>query len=174
MTRPGGLRVTVLPAPGREPQAPPAADPSSLALGALEDSLGFLLRIAQLQAFERFYAAVAGHDLRAGAFTILWVIGLNPGVRQGVLAERLMIKRAHMAKLIRALELAGLVARTPSREDRRAVELRLTPAGRRHVELHAAAFFAPDSAPPPGLSAAETRTLIGLLRKLTGIGEEAP
>jgi DNA-binding MarR family transcriptional regulator len=145
---------------------------AELHLGALDRSLGFLLRIAQLQAFERFYAAMAAQGVRPGAFTILSVIGRNPGVRQGVLAQRLMIKRAHMAKIVRSLRDEGLVESVPAASDRRAVELTLTGAGRAHVASREAAFLGLDSGPPPGLDTAETRALVGLLRKLTGMEGE--
>ena len=45
------------------------------------------------------------------------------------LAERLQLRHHTVVGEIDRAERAGLVARTPHREDRRAVEIRLTPAG---------------------------------------------
>lgn len=153
-----------------DPAQDPAQDPAAgeVDLGPMAGSLGFLLRLAQLQAFERFYAALGAESVRPGSFTILTVIGRNPGIRQGVLAGRLMIKRAHMTKIVRALEAQGLVARRVADDDRRAMELTLTASGQALVAAQAGAVLALDAAPPPCLSAAETARLVALLRKLTG------
>lgn len=163
-------------APGAEAgtETVSVAEPGSSAgaevdLGPMAGSLGFLLRIAQLQAFERFYTVLEGDGVRPGSFTILSVIGRNPGIRQGVLAGHLMIKRAHMTKIVRALEGQGLVSRRVADDDRRAMELTLTPAGQAWLAAREPAVLALDAMPPPGLSTAETARLTALLRKLTGL-----
>ena len=83
----------------------PAAFPDEDAIdfGDLTRSVGFLLRMAQLQSFDMFFARLAKHGLKPGEFTLLWVVGLNPGLRQGSLARRLRIKPAHMTKLVQRL-----------------------------------------------------------------------
>ncbi|MCB8840405.1 MarR family winged helix-turn-helix transcriptional regulator [Aurantimonas sp. VKM B-3413] len=148
--------------------APPlAAD--ALDLGALTSSLGFLLRIAQVKNFENFYAALADHGLRPGEFSVLMVMHRNVRVRQGVLAQRLMIKRAHMTKLIRALEDRGLVERTIPDDDRRSVELSLTPKGHEFVENNLGFFQAFEEINAERLTPAEKAELMALLRKLTDL-----
>ena len=87
--------------------APDTARGEEVRLGAMADSLGFLLRLAQLASFREFFEDLDGMDVRPGEMTVLMLIGENPGVRQGVLAKRLMIKRAHMTKMIRAMEAAA-------------------------------------------------------------------
>lgn len=138
-------------------------------LGELSGSLGFLLRLAQVERFERFFEAFEGSGLTPGAFSILHVVGRNPGLRQGVLARTLSIKPAHMTKTIRAFEDAGLVSRRVPDEDRRAVELTLTAAGRERLARHAARFRAHEANRPPRLTQAETDQLAALLRKMTGL-----
>lgn len=143
-------------------------------LGRLNTALGFLLRLAQLKVYEHFYAEVGDRSLRPGEFSVLWIIMCNPGIRQSVLGQRLMIKRAHMTKLIRALEDQGLVSRRIPDEDRRVVELTLTPAGQSLIENAADWFFTYEDGVGKGLSGAERKQLIGLLHKFIGLEGRNP
>lgn len=135
----------------------------------LNGALGFLLRLAQLQVYEHFFSEVGDRGLRPGEFSVLWVIRCNPGIRQSVLGQRLMIKRAHMTKLIRAIEDEGLVSRRIPDEDRRAVELTLTPAGEAMVQTSAEWFFSYEDGVGGHMSRAERQQLIGLLHKFIGL-----
>lgn len=104
-----------------------------VALGDFGNSLGFLLRLAQLTSFEEFFEEL-GEFGRPGEITVLLMIAENPGVRQGVLARTLMIKRAHMTKMVRAMEDSGLVRRTVPADDKRSVELWLTAKGKNRAK----------------------------------------
>lgn len=141
-------------------------------VGELATSLGFLLRLAQLRAFEDFFSEHGPRGLKPGEFSVLWVIACNPGIRQSVLGNRLMIKRAHMTKLIRAFDDQGLVSRKIPDSDRRAVELTLTPAGRQAVDGASAAFFAYEETTGAPLSRMERSQLLGLLQKYVGLSSE--
>lgn len=145
------------------------SDAGEVDLGPLGQSLGFLLRLAQIRNFAGFYEVFAAQGLKPGEFTVLDLIGRNPGVRQGVLATRLSIKRAHMTKLVRALADAGLVARRVPPEDRRAVELRLTEAGQAHLDLHAPSFHAFGLVQVPELTEGEQAVILCLLRRYLGL-----
>ncbi len=157
-------------AAGPDTLAPTApSDAEELDLGPLGQSLGFLLRLAQIRNFAGFYKTLGAAGLRPGEFTVLDLIGRNPGVRQGVLAARLSIKRAHMTKLVRALADAGLVARHIPPEDRRALELRLTEAGQAHLDRHRTAFHAFGLMQDPALTEREQAQLLALLRRYLGL-----
>ena len=106
------------------------AGKADVSLGALERSGGFLLRIAQLSAFQRFFTVFGESEIRISEFTVLLALSENPGIRQGVLADVLKIKWSNMTKLVRALEERGLVERRIPSDDRRAVVLDLTESGR--------------------------------------------
>jgi len=148
-----------------------SADP--LRLSPLTGSLGFLLRMAQVQVFDFFFEDLGKIGLRPGEFSLLWVIHANPGLRQGVLAQTMRIKRAHMTKMIRSFEERGLVERTIPDEDRRAVELRLTEAGTAFVAAHAETFFSHDDRRPTTLSPQEHAQFMALLQKYVGLPAEA-
>jgi DNA-binding MarR family transcriptional regulator len=144
-------------------------DLEKVEFGALSQSPGFLLRMAQLKAFDTFYASLGHLDLKPGEFTVLWMIGLNPGLRQGTIARRLHVKPAHMTKLIQRMVTAGYVTRTIPEDDRRSVRLALTRAGQAFVEQNSDTFLALQLAERSPLNREEADTLIVLLRKFTGI-----
>lgn len=141
-------------------------------LGALAGSVGFLLRLAQLRAFDDFFSEHGPQGLKPGEFSVLWVIARNPGIRQSVLGQRLMIKRAHMTKLIRGMEDEGFVSRRIPDCDRRAVELTLTPSGASEVGKAGALFFDYERRSGAPLDDREQATLIALLMKYVGLDEE--
>ena len=78
-------------------------------LGELSNSLGLYLRLAQVKVFKGFYDAFSNEGMKPGEFTVLRLIGLNPGLRQGLIARALMIKPAHMTKLVQRLVEAGFI-----------------------------------------------------------------
>lgn len=151
--------------------APDATDrPVTVELGALRDSLGFLVRLAQVRVYDQFFSAFEGQDIRPGEATVLWVVDLNPGVRQGELAATLCIKPAAMTKLVARLVRNGWVLRIVPPRDRRSIHLELTAAGKTHLERLRETFLNVHAAERVGLNDAEYRKLIVLLRKFSRIG----
>lgn len=140
-----------------------------LEYGIMADSLGFLLRLAQLRSFAEFFDAWGDAGIKPGEMTVLMMIAQNPGVRQGVLARALMIKRAHMTKMIRALEIAGMVARTVPEDDKRSVELWLSDACKAQMQEMEARVLAHETRDVARLTRAEARTLSRLLRKYVAL-----
>ncbi|MBS0126822.1 MarR family winged helix-turn-helix transcriptional regulator [Thetidibacter halocola] len=145
--------------------------PDSVDYGPLSESLGFLLRLSQLRAFADFFDGMAGLDVHPGELSVLLVLSANPGIRQGVLARALTIKRAHMTKMVRAMERDGLVSRTVPQDDRRAVELWLTDTGHARVAALRPAFDTQQPRETARLTPDETTTLKRLLRKHIGLKE---
>jgi DNA-binding MarR family transcriptional regulator len=141
---------------------------TTIAMGELSESLGFLLRMAQLQVYEMFYEELNSYQLRPGEFSVMWVILQTEGIGQGALARRLKIKPAHMTKLIQRLESSGYVARIIPDTDRRSVILELTDAGKSFVDAHKTEFFGYFLKDKTGLSDDELETLKTLLQKLSG------
>jgi DNA-binding MarR family transcriptional regulator len=98
-------------------------------LGSLPRHIGYLLRRAQLQVFQDVIRALAEIDLRPAQFSVLVVIGDNPGLRQAQLGEALVIQTTNLVGMLDELERRGLVARLPSLSDRRSRALHLTAEG---------------------------------------------
>lgn len=159
-----------------DPMQVPAAAPDGprINLGGLADNTGFLLRLAQLHAFEAFFKAFEGRSLRPGEYAVLAAIRRNPGIRQGVLAGVLRIKRSNMAKMVRAFQDRGLVSGRVPDDDRRGVELRLLGPGRALVDRLEPEVAAHDRAAFAMLTGAERAALTALLRKLVDTGTETP
>lgn len=106
-------------------------------LGPLSDSVGYLLRRAQVAVFQRFFELFAEVDIRPAQYAALAVIERNPGLSQTRLAEALGIKKTNLVTLIDALEERGLARRMAAKNDRRLHALFLTPKGAAFVrQLH--------------------------------------
>lgn len=136
-------------------------------LGELSRSVGFMLRMTQVRAYAQFFRAFEGTDVRPGEFTVLWVLSQNPGLRQGTLARTLLIKPAHMTKLVQRLVDEGFIIRTVPPEDRRAVCLSLTEAGAAHIARHEPRFNSVHTPDRVGLTDREYAQLLALLGKMT-------
>ena len=88
------------------------------------------------------------------------------GLKMGELSRRMMVTGGNVTGITDGLEAEGLVARSPDPEDRRALRVRLTAAGRRAFRLMASEhegwivdLFA-------GLEPAQRSTLADLLGRL--------
>ncbi len=110
--------------------------------GELADSVGFLLRRAQLSLLGHLIGALEPLKLRPAQFSVLCLIEANPDLGQSELCGALGIQRPNFVAMLDELESRGLTQRRPSRLDRRIKTLVLTPKGtrlfRRAVILHAA------------------------------------
>ncbi len=100
-----------------------------IVLDVLPELLGYNVRRAQIVLWRDFGASVADGAVRPGLFSILLLIGSNPGIAQIDLATQLSVDKASIVALIDRLELAGWVQRKRSTEDRRRQEICATPAG---------------------------------------------
>ena len=98
-------------------------------LGPLSKALGYALRRAQVAVFQDFHRSMASLDLRPAQYSVLHVIGYNPGLRPSQAAEALGITRTNFVPLLDELERHGLVERARDQKDRRTVALRLTEDG---------------------------------------------
>lgn len=143
-------------------------DGVDLDLGEMAHSAGFVLRIAQLSAFDRFFELLGETEVKISEFTVLLAVYRNPGVRQGLLADVLKIKWPNMTNLVRVLEGRGLIRRQVAPSDRRTVALHVTEAGRRAIDAVSARMYANDRAALSMLDDTEHAVLLGLLRKVAG------
>jgi DNA-binding MarR family transcriptional regulator len=149
------------------------AEAGSVELGPLGELVGYRLRRAQLAVFADFVAALAGLELRPATFGVLAVLERNPGSSQAAIGDALGIQRANFVALAGELERRGLVARAPSRLDRRQNVLRLTGAGRRLVGRAWTVVQAHESRITAGLQGAEVERLRGLLGRIEDFAHAA-
>lgn len=143
----------------------PQGRPDAIRLGRLATDLGFLLRLAQVKVYERYFREHGDRHINPGEFSVLWAISHNPGIRQNVLCQQLIIKRSHMTKLVRSLEDRELVSRRVPDDDRRGVELTITEKGRIIVDEIASWFFPFEDALGARMDVADREELKALLLK---------
>ena len=98
-------------------------------LGGLQHRLGYLLRRAQVWIFRDIIALMAGFDIRPAQFSVLTVIGANPGIAQRSLGQALSIEPGRLVLMLDGLERRGLAKREPAPNDRRSRLLFLTAEG---------------------------------------------
>lgn len=103
--------------------------PRSFDTGSVSGIIGYRLRRAQVGVFQQFMARFAEFGLTPAEYSVLTLIGANPGSKQTQIGEALGIKRANFVTLINALEARGLTERRQPTGDRRANALFLTEAG---------------------------------------------
>lgn len=102
-----------------------------LDLSGLTSVVGYTLRRAQMAVFEDFIRRFAPFDLKPAQYSVLLVIGENPGRKQSEIAAALGIQRPNFVSMLDELERRGLAERTRSTTDRRSHAVVLTEAGRR-------------------------------------------
>ena len=136
-------------------------------LSILKNTVGYMVRIVQLQVFQAFYEEFRERGLTTGIYSALVAIDANPGIKQGTLGNAMVVKRSNMTKLINHMVLADLVERRISVADKRAMDLYLTAHGRRTLADVQHDALAHDRAVTANLSAQERRAFLNILNKLS-------
>lgn len=131
----------------------------------LERSLGFQLRLLEVEAEAQARKALEPFDISPARVAALMVIDANPGCTQTALGEALTVNRASAMKLVNFLEGRGLVRRTPS-PDPRANALLLTDEGCSALKAMTIALKAADDQAMSVLTAKEASIFLACVGKL--------
>jgi DNA-binding MarR family transcriptional regulator len=102
---------------------------------------GYLLRRLHQIHYALFFEECAGFDITPVQYGLLTTLALNPDLDQNSIGRELGIDRTNVADVLARLARRGLLERCRSKEDRRMVLARLTPAGRRITEEMYAAML---------------------------------
>jgi DNA-binding MarR family transcriptional regulator len=132
----------------------------------LETLLGYNTRRATLTIISRFIERMAEFDLRPVDFSVLSLIGHNPGITSRELCNALNILPPNMVGFLKAFEKRDLIERTPHPTDGRAMGLSLTQKGQQLMQKAEVAAIESDASAAHQLSAAEQKTLMRLLQKI--------
>jgi DNA-binding MarR family transcriptional regulator len=116
-------------AQSRRPKSFKPFDPA-LDFGVLPQLTGFGLRRAQLSDFSRFAKSVGDKTATQLRFSMLALIGANPGLQQAQLAEALGLSRPMATVTIDYWEKRGCVERRSHPRDRRSNGIHISPQGR--------------------------------------------
>lgn len=115
--------------PRAHPSSPRAAKPPALDFAGLDQNVGYVVRRAQVWIFQDVKRTLREFDFTPAQFSVLKLIGANPGSAQARVADALVIERARLVQMLDRLEARGLITRTRSPTDRRSHALNLTPQG---------------------------------------------
>jgi DNA-binding MarR family transcriptional regulator len=109
------------------------------------------------------------HDLSRGRFFLLVLLlrSGDAGVSPANLAEGCGVTRATVTGLLDTLEASGLIAREAAPEDRRALVVKLTAAGKAKLDAVLPDHFKRISRLMQGLTEDERRTFVSLLAKIS-------
>ncbi len=134
----------------------------------LESHLGYVLRRAQIAAFDAFYRASAGAGITPPRYTALVILHANPGITQTTLGNVLGTARSGAMLLTDWLEERGLARRRSSEDDGRVWGLYLTDKGARMLARLRRSVLAHDATFGARLMPRERMVLTRLLNKLVG------
>ena len=110
-------------------QRDPAPAAGRLALGQLDNHLGYFVRRLQIWIFQDFIRTLAPMKVRPAQYSVLLIVEANPGRSQASVGQTLGIERARLARMLHELERRKWIARHANGSDARSHSLYLTAAG---------------------------------------------
>jgi DNA-binding MarR family transcriptional regulator len=142
---------------------------AALQLGELGESMGYVLKRAQLKVFDDFLRCMAPLQLTPAQYSVLLLLDRNPGRNQTEIANTLGILRPNFVALLDGLESRDLLTRMRSPNDRRSHVLMLTDKGRATL-MRAKKLVATrhEARLIELLGPSEHKILLGMLAKIVG------
>ncbi|MCP2336523.1 MarR family winged helix-turn-helix transcriptional regulator [Actinomadura rupiterrae] len=119
--------------PVPQPPAEPSAAPADGQVTAAELTVWRTMLRAQVKISRRLQAdLLADHDLALGSYDVLMHLGEAPDgrLRMNDLADRVLLSRSGLTRLVDRLQRDGLVCRQSCSSDARGLFAALTPSGR--------------------------------------------
>jgi DNA-binding MarR family transcriptional regulator len=144
----------------------PALEGARIDFGLLPDLTGFSVKLVWILGHGLLGRAFGESGITPHRFSVLEVIGRNPGLQQTQLAAALALTRPATTLAIDFWEERACVERRKILGDRRSFGVYPTDHGTAELERLRAAVREADQALTAGLTAAETRELQRLLKKI--------
>lgn len=132
----------------------------------LKTLVGYNARRATLHILAVFEQHMATLDLKPVEFSILALIGANPGVTHSELCTELNLLAPNLTKLLARLRQRNLLERTVLAQDRRAAGLSLNAEGHALLANAQATVVALEREATSGLTDKQRDTLMALLQKI--------
>jgi MarR family transcriptional regulator, organic hydroperoxide resistance regulator len=98
---------------------------------SIEQSLGYQIRYAYRIFVKALADELGPHRVTTGQWSALRVLWQEDGLSQVELAQRMMVEKASLTAVLKAMASEGLITRVRNTEDRRKVNIFLTTSGRR-------------------------------------------
>lgn len=131
----------------------------------LESHLGYFTRRFQVWVFQDFIRTLSEIGIRPAQYSVLVVIGANPGLSQADLGQLLGIERARLVRMLDRLDRRGLTRRLPSSVDRRSHALHLTRDGEKLLKQAKLLASQHEGRLTEKLGAENRRIVINILRQ---------
>jgi DNA-binding MarR family transcriptional regulator len=96
-----------------------------------EQSFGYQIRYAYRIFVKALADELGPYRITTGQWSALRVLWQEEGLSQVELAQRMMVEKASLTAVLKAMASQGLITRVRNTEDRRKVNIFLTAAGRR-------------------------------------------
>ncbi len=154
--------------------AAPEPAPTALDQSRLTHLVGYAASRASIELKKTFARCLGPLELKAVEFSILVLVASNGDVNQKQLGQALDVSAPNMAVTLDRMVERGWVERVRSTRDRRAMLIRLTPAGRDLVQRAERIARTMENPALRMLSPAERALLIELLLKVAGARVDAP
>jgi DNA-binding MarR family transcriptional regulator len=161
-----GDKATVASKAAAEPIAEEQSEIEQVSFGPLATLVGYRIRRAYGLVFYSFNEMFEPLGIAFGQYSVLALIGLNPGISQMALADASDIDRSTVVPITDRFVRLGWVRRARRREDRRMYSLRVTPAGQDVLERANALIVEHDKSICERLSNEERTQLLDLLARI--------
>ena len=109
---------------------------------------------------------------RGESGVLMYLYHISHPMYPGELTEKLGLTTGRIANILRALESDGLIVRTPDVEDKRRVQVRLTPRGEAMAQAQYREAMAFHTRVTARLTPEETRQLLDMLVRVSKLLEE--
>lgn len=150
----------------RDARATSPARTDRLDTRVLDGLVGYNARRAWLVISTLFSERMAAYGLKQADFSVLALIGHNPGATSRQLCSTLDILPPNLVNLIGAMDSRGWIERRPHPSDGRAIGLHLTAAGEKLLAEAEQVVVQLEHESSSQLTARERDTLIQLLQKV--------
>ena len=129
---------------------------------------GHLIRRAHQISGAIFTARLASFDITSVQYAAMVAIAFQPGIDATRLSDLIAFDRATLGGVLDRLEAKGLIARQPSRQDRRIKTIALTSDGNALLDSVEGLVLAAQAEMLQSLSETERAQFIALLKKFVG------
>jgi DNA-binding MarR family transcriptional regulator len=134
--------------------------------GRLFNFTGYRIKLAYGLVFQSFNEMFAELDLAFGQYSVLALIGLNPGVSQLALAQAAGLDGSTIVPITNRFAKLGWIKRVRRSDDRRVYAVRITPAGQAILDQANILIEEHERQLVASFTPAERATLKGLLGQL--------
>jgi DNA-binding MarR family transcriptional regulator len=132
----------------------------------LESLIGYNTRRAALSMIGGFTQKMEVFDLRPVEFSVLSLIGHNPGATAVQLCHELNIKPSNIVLFIKELEEKSLILRKVHPTDKRVIRLTLSSKGRELMKKAEKVVVDSEMTVASKLTQKEIKVMLGLLKKI--------